>query len=135
MKTSSRGLNPYKPVELISRSRRATLLFAFTSLLIVTAGCATTRQISSLYPPIMELDELKRDYQKIAIIEFSSERFGNVAVITSEDYDRAISELRERAQSVGADAVILPEVRSESDTSLFFPSSRILAKGLAIKFR
>ena len=104
-------------------------------LLSLLAGCATSRQVSELYPPVMEQEELRRPYVKIAVIECSSERFGNVEALTPQDYDWARNELRERAHRLGADAVVLPEFRVERDTFLLFPSSHIKAKGIAVKFR
>jgi hypothetical protein len=103
-------------------------------LVLSVAGCATFRNVSELYPPIMDQDELKRPYVKIAVLECSSERVGNIEGVTPQDYDWAHNALRERAYRLGADAVVLPEVRVERDTFLFFPSSKIRAKGIAIKF-
>ncbi|WP_152609988.1 hypothetical protein [Geobacter sp. OR-1] len=104
-------------------------------LVLPLSGCATVRPLSELYPPIMDQDELSRPYVKIAVIECSSERMGNMEAISRQDYDWAHNELRERAYRLGADAVVLPEVRIERDTFLFFPSSLIKVKGVAIKFR
>lgn len=117
---------------LISASLHILLVAA---MLLSTGGCATGRQMSELYPPIMEQDELRRSYVKIAVIECSSERLGNLEAISAEDYSWAHQELRERAHSLGADAVVLPEVRIEHDTFLGIPSSQIRARGVAVKFR
>jgi uncharacterized protein YbjQ (UPF0145 family) len=114
---------------------RLIAILLVASMLISLTGCATSRRVSELYPPVMGQEELKRSYVKIAVIECRSERFGNLETITPQDYDLALEELRERAHLLGADAVVLPEVRVEHDTFLFFPSSQIRAKGIAIKFR
>lgn len=126
--------NAHYLIQPTQKVQRSVMLLMFLAVLSLSCGCATTRQMS-LYPPVMELSELRRDYQKIAVIDCSSNRFGNLSGVTSQDYDWAINELRERAHSLGADAVIYPEVRAENDTFLFFPSSRIIAKGIAIRFR
>jgi hypothetical protein len=115
-------------IRLIAFLLAALVLFSL-------AGCATSRRVSELYPPVMDQDELKRPYLKIAVIECSNSRLGNLEAITPQDYDLAQDDLRERAHRLGADAVVLPEVRVEHDTFLFFPSSLIKAKGIAIKFR
>lgn len=117
-----------------------SLCFRFVIALVIAtvfslAGCSIFRNVSGLYPPILDQEEIGSSYDKIATIEFSSERIGNVAGLTPQDHEWAYSELRERAYHLGADAVISPEVRVERDTFLFFPSSQIRARGVAVKFR
>ena len=63
------------------------------------------------------------------------DRFGSVEDLSPDDYDWAYRSLREEAQKIGADAVILPEVRVNVTSYLLFPSSEIIATAVAVKFR
>jgi hypothetical protein len=119
----------------MSASCRAFHLLLVCCVLVLTAGCAARRHSPLALPPIMTQSELQRPYTKLGILEYSSQRFGNIDGLTLQDYEWAHGELREGALRLGADAVILPEVRYEHDTFLLFPSSEIKAKGVAIRFQ
>lgn len=108
------------------------LVIAF---MLPVAGCASHRHLNSALPPVMELDEAQRPYVKLGELYYSRDRFGSVEGISSEDREWAISELREAAGRLGADAVIFPEIRFEQNTFIIFPIGQIKAKGIAIRFR
>jgi hypothetical protein len=102
--------------------------------LFFVCGCATTQvQIEGL-PPVLTQDELLRHYHKVASIEVSRERYGSPADLNSADYSWAYHALQREAAKIGADAVILPEVKVELENYIFFPTSEINVKGVAIKF-
>ena len=103
--------------------------------LIFTCGCATTAGRKEELPPVLAQDELLRPYQKAASIEVRRARYGSPSDLTPADYGWAHQALREEAARIGADAVILPEVKVDLQRYLFFPTSEITAKGVAIKFR
>lgn len=105
-------------------------------LLCAMLGGGCTRVVyRSDAPPILTQDELLRPYQKVGKIEVRRVRWGDREDLTPADYGWAKDALRAEAAKIGADAVILPEVKVEMDTYLFFPKSEITARGTAIKFR
>lgn len=109
------------------------LLLLGTTLL--GSGCATTGNRGAELPPILAQDELLRPYQKMGVIEVERERYGFPQDISPADNSWGYQALREEAARMGADAVIFPEVKAERESYIFFPSSEITAKGIAIKFR
>ena len=114
-----------------ARGRFLLLLLAVALL----ASCATfTGQVRSL-PPILTQEQLARPFVKVGIVEVSRDRFGSVEDLSPADYEWAYQSLREEAQKVGADALILPEVRGNTTSYILFPSSEITGKATAIKFR
>jgi hypothetical protein len=118
------------------QGKRATLAFSLLVVFLFTFGCAMLKPsgVNENMPPVLAQDELLRPYHKVAAIEVSRERYGSVSDITPEDYSWAYQSLREEASRIGADAVILPEIRVVLESYIFFPSSEIRAKGIAIKF-
>ncbi len=83
----------------------------------------------------MAQDELQRPYIKLGELVCSRQRLGSVDGLTTQDYEWAYRELRTAAGRLGADAVMLPEVRVEQNTFLFLPLGEVKAKGVAIRFR
>jgi uncharacterized protein YbjQ (UPF0145 family) len=83
----------------------------------------------------MAKEEIQVPYTKLGTLEFSRERLGTVPGLTTQDYEWAHAELREGARSLGADAVLVPEIRIEQSTFFLFPASEIKVKGTAVKFR
>jgi hypothetical protein len=114
--------------------RVATCLLLLGSLLL-SYGCATTAKHSAELPPILTQEELQRPYQKLGAIEVHRERYGSQADLSPEDLAWGYQALRVEAGKMGADAVIFPEVKSEREVHIIFPSSDMTAKGIAIKFR
>lgn len=122
----------------VSPVRHLLIMVAWGAVAVAIAGlsgCAVTKHVPLSLPPIMTQDELQRPYVKLGALEYSRSRIGSVEGLTTQDYEWAYGELREGARRLGADAVILPEVRVEQSTYLLFPSGEIKAKGIAIQFR
>ena len=103
--------------------------------ILFSNGCATTGQRAPELPPILTQDELLRPYQKLGVIAVQRERYGSPDDLSAADVNWGHQALREEAAKMGADAVIFPEVTTDRQTYIFFPSSEIKAKGTAIKFR
>lgn len=103
-------------------------------LLAVCGGCATVT-FNAGAPPILRQDELLRPYNKVGTIEVRRVRHFAKEDLTPADYNWAYDALRAEAAKIGADAVILPEVKVEMDTYIVFPKSEMTARGTAIKFR
>ena len=114
--------------------RAAAALLLFGSL-AVFCGCASIGSHEGDLPPVLKQDELLRPYDKVAVLEVKRERYGSPADLSPEDYSWAYDALREQAGRMGADAVILPEVKVELERYILFPTSVITAKGIAIKFK
>jgi hypothetical protein len=116
------------------RFKRAGIPLLLLCASLMSSGCATTGHHTGDLPPILTQDELLRPYQKVGVIEVTRERYGSPEDLTEADYNWGYQALRERAAKMGADAVIFPEVKTELETYIFFPSSEMKAKGVAIKF-
>ena len=101
----------------------------------LVCSCASVSVNKESLPPILTQEELLRPYDKVAEIVVHRNRFGLPADLTSSDYSWAYQTLREEAAKLGADAVILPELKMETQTYDLFPTNSMRAKGLAIRFR
>lgn len=119
-----------------TRTGRLIRLMAASALL--TASCATlspnTATDPNRLPPILAQDEIIQPYTKLGTVEVSRERLGHIDDLKNESDEWAYDALGAEAAKMGADAVILPEVRAEKGTYLFIPSTSIKAKGIAIRF-
>ncbi|ABB30984.1 hypothetical protein GeomeDRAFT_3079 [Geobacter metallireducens RCH3] len=118
------------------RLGRLARLLAASALL--TAACATLTPTTALdpnkLPPILAQDEIIRPYTKIGTVEVSRERLGHIDDLKNEADEWAYDALGAEAAKLGADAIILPEVQAKKGSYLFFPSTSIKAKGIAIRF-
>lgn len=87
-------------------------------------------------PPILEQDELFRPYTKLGRIRITREVYGILdSKIFPDIREWGYSAIREEADKMQADAVILPEVTGATTTYLFVPSTEYIATGVAIKFK
>ena len=120
---------------LFNGCRRALSVLLLVCSVSLTSGCATVAVHTEGFPPILAPDELLRPYDRVGAIEVNRDRYGSSYDLTPADYSWAYQALREEAARIGADAVIYPEVTVEMETYIFFPSSHMSAKGIAIKFR
>jgi hypothetical protein len=118
-----------------NRLKVAALPLVLFGAVLLSNGCAMLKFHSAELPPILTQDELLRPYQKLGVIEVQRERYGFPQDLTKADYDWGYQSLREEGARIGADAVIFPEVKSELESYIVFPSSEMRAKGIAIKFR
>ena len=118
-----------------NRLARTVLPLVLCCAIFLSGGCATNRHHVVDLPPILAQDELLRPYQKMGIIQVQRERYGSPEDLTPADYNWGYQKLREEAVKIGADAVIFPEIKAELESYIFFPSSEMTAKGIAIKFR
>lgn len=138
MKIENGAKRKYRPgARNMSGLLRAGCLAACCAIVFVAllSGCATTNSGGRELPPLLAQDELLRPYVKMAVVEVNREQFGDVYELKTEDYDWAYQALREEAATIGADAVILPEIKVEATSYIFFPSSNVNGRGTAIKFR
>lgn len=105
---------------------------------LLTAGCATlapaTAPDPNRLPPILAQDEIIKPYTKLGTVEVSLERLGHIDDLKNQADEWALDALGAEAAKLGADAVILPEVRAEKGNYFLIPSTSIKAKGIAIRF-
>ena len=120
---------------LLCRQRRHRALASCLLLGILLCGCAGAGRTRSGLPPIFSQEELTRPYATVGLLTVSRERYGAPEDLTAADYDWAYRALRTEAARIDADGIILPEVRVQSSTYIFFPSTEISAKATAIRFR
>lgn len=120
---------------ICKKSKRVVPALLLVCAIVFTYGCASLSNRRDELPPLLAQDELLRPYNKLAAIQVTRERYGSPVDLTSADYDWAYRALRQEAAKVGADAVILPEVKVELDRFIIFPISEMKARGVAIKFR
>lgn len=103
---------------------------------LIVAGCATTStQPPEQLPPLLAQDELLRPYAKVATLEVRRTRWGHSDDLAPDDYSWAYEALRREAARIGADAVIIPEVRVRVENYYSYPVSEMNAKGIGIKFQ
>ena len=103
-------------------------------LLLTACGCAANKFATEKLPPVLTQDELLRPYHKVAVITVRRERYGSPSDVTPDDYSWAYHALQEEAARIGADAVILPEIKVDLENYIVFPTSEMKANGVAIKF-
>ena len=124
------------PGSASTRPSRLIRLVAASALL--TAACATltpgTAPNPNRLPPILAQDEIIRPYTKIGTVEVSIERMGHIDDLKNEADEWAHDALATEAAKLGADAVILPDIRASKGKYFLFPSTSIKAKGIAIRF-
>lgn len=123
-------------MNLVFNRLRSILPGLFLAIIVLlSSACASVSVHSKELPPVLAQDELLRPFDKVATISVRRERYGDPEDLTPDDYSWAYHALRQEAARIGADAVILPEVKIELERYLFFPTSEMKAKGIAIKFR
>lgn len=108
-----------------------------TTLLLLATACATPLHTPTEErdpPPILAQDELFRPYTKVGVVEVSRKRWGHIDDLANEADEWANEALGAEAAKLGADAVMLPEMRAQKNIYLIFPVTTIKAKGVAIRF-
>ena len=115
--------------------RRVLMLVSCLFMGLLLSGCAGTSLYGRGLPPIFSQEELSRPYVKVGQLTVSRERYGAPEDLTPADYDWAYRALRTEAARIDADGIILPEVNVQNSTYIFFPSSEISARAMAIRFR
>lgn len=84
--------------------------------------------------PILSQDELIRPYTKLGRIQVTRETYWSEYPLSPDIKAWGLAALRQEAEKMGADAVILPEVTEHTTTYGIIPSTELRATGFAIKF-
>lgn len=116
---------------------RVTVLFLLFALIItMLSSCSTAWQKTDNNGlPILTQDELIRPYTKLGRIQITREVFGADYAVTPDITAWGIAAVRQEAEKMGADAIMLPEVTGRTTTYNIFPSTEYRATGFAIKFK
>lgn len=113
-----------------------TIRLAGLLLMLSIAGCSNVPVLRSGLPPVLTQDELIKPYDTIGRIQVVREVYGIIDdQIRPDIQDWALTALRAEAEKMGADALILPEVRGTTTRYQVIPSTEYRASGVAIKFK
>ena len=121
----------------MKRVNKLSILFIF--LLIASSllsGCSMTNQASHNDGlPILSQEELIRPFTKLGRIQVIRETFGGDYTLSPDIREWGIAAVRQEAEKMGADAIMLPEVTGHRSTYGLVPSTEYIATGFAIKFK
>lgn len=122
--------------DMLKTIKPAILFIIFSALIVLQSGCSTTRQTSrSNELPILSQDELIRPYVKLGRIQVTREVYGTDYSVSPDITAWGLAAVRQEAEKLGADAVMLPEVTGISTTTGLIPTTEFHATGFAIKFK
>lgn len=126
-----------KDVPGMIKLNKPPVLFVFYLLASLLLTCCSMINQNSYEDslPVLSRDELIRPYTKIGRIQVSRETYGSDYVLTPDIRAWGIAAVRQEAEKLGADAIILPEVIAHSTTNGIIPSTEYIATGFAIKFK
>ena len=113
------------------------ILFIFLLLASPLLNCCSTMYQSSRNDglPILSQDELIRPYTKLGRIQVSRETYGSDYTLSPDIKAWGLAAVRQEAEKMGADAIMLPEVTGHRTTYGIIPSTEYIATGFAIKFK
>lgn len=121
---------------MISTAKRSILFAVLCFIFPMLSSCTTTNRISHADEiPLLSQDELIRPYIKLGRIQVTREVYGSDYSLTPDIKAWGIAVVRQEAEKLGADAVMLPEVTGRTTTTGFLPSTEYRATGFAIKFK
>lgn len=121
---------------MTNNSNRLILFIFLLTFSLYLNGCSTLHQSRSNEGlPVLSQNELIRPYTKMGRIQVTREVFGSDYSLTPDIKAWGIAAIRQEAEKLGADAVILPEVTGRTTSYLFIPSTEYHATGFAIKFK
>lgn len=117
-------------------NNQAILLIVSLIFSTLLCSCGTNRQASSNETlPILSQDELIRPYTKLGRIQVTREIFLADYMLSPDIKAWGLSAVRQEAEKMGADAIMLPEVTGRTTTYGIIPSTEYRATGYAIKFK
>lgn len=121
----------------MNKTNNMPILFVFSVLFcIVLSSCAVMRPASyndSL--PVLSQDELSRPYSKLGRIQVTREVYGADFSLSPDIKAWGLAAVRQEADKMGADAIILHEVTGRTTSYGIVPSTEYRATGFAIKFK
>ena len=121
----------------MKRVNNLSILFVFFLMLTTLLNCcSTTRQASRNDDlPILSQDELIRPYTNLGRIQVTRETYWSDYSLSPDIKAWGLAAVRQEAEKMGADAIMLPEVTGRTTTYGIIPSTEYHATGFAIKFK
>ncbi len=116
---------------------KPVILFTILLILSTLLNCCSIIRLPSRNDslPILSQDELIRPYVKLGRIQVTRETFGPDYSLTPDIKAWGLAAVRQEAEKMGADAIILPEVTGHTTSSGLIPSTEYRASAIAIKFK
>jgi hypothetical protein len=112
------------------------LLFFFLLSFPLITGCTVSRPgFAGDAIPILTQDELIRPYTKLGRIQVTRESYVVDYSLTPDIKAWGLAAIRQEAEKMGADAIMLPEITGRSTMYGVIPSTEYRATGYAIKFK
>jgi hypothetical protein len=131
------GIYRQKDTPEMKTTNNIPILLLYLSLFVIIAsGCSELRQtVRNDSLPILSQDELIRPYIKLGRIQVTREMYGSDVWLTPDIKAWGIAAIRQEAEKMGADAIMLPEVTGRTTTYGVIPSTEYRATGFAIRFK
>lgn len=115
---------------------RHSALLVIVAVTALLCSCSTTRNHSHEEDlPVLSQDELIRPYTKLGRIQISREVIGSDYSLSPDIRAWGLAAVRQEAEKLGADAIMLPEISGHTTTTGIIPSTEYRASGIAIKFK
>ncbi len=96
----------------MKRANNPLILFVFLLRISTPPNCCSTTRQASYNDglPIFSQDELIRPYTKLGRIQVTREVYGTNYSLTPDIKTWGLAAVRQEAEEMGADAIVLPEV-------------------------
>jgi hypothetical protein len=119
------------------KNNNQAMLFIFLLAFSTLLNCCSTTKLTSHNDglPILSQDELIRPYIKLGRIQVSRETCGSDYSLSPDIKAWGLAAMRQEAEQMGADAIMLPEVTGRTTTYGIIPSTEYRASGFTIKFK
>ncbi|HIJ80475.1 MAG TPA: hypothetical protein HPP76_02060 [Desulfuromonadales bacterium] len=113
-----------------------SIMMALTLISLLFGGCSMISRSSSIdLPPVLSQDELIRPYERLGRIQVTRETYGSDYSLPPDIRQWGFTAVRQQAEKMGADAVMLLEVTGGTTVYGLIPSTEYRASGVAIKFK
>ena len=121
----------------MNKATNPFILHIFLMLLTTSLACCSMIKQTSHNDglPILSQDELIRPYIKLGRIQVTRETYGTDYSLSPDIKAWGLAAVRQEAEKMGADAIMLPEVTGHTTTNGIIPSTEYRATGFAIKFK
>jgi hypothetical protein len=110
-------------------------IFIFMTTALLNCCSMTNQTFHNDGLPILSQDELIRPYTKLGRILVSRETYGTDYTLSPDIKAWGLAAVRQEAEKMGADAIMLHEVTGHRTTYGIIPSTEYIATGFAIKFK
>lgn len=117
-------------------NNRFILLIISLMISLLLCGCfPAMHSFRSNDIPVLSQDELIRPYTKLGRIQVTREVFISDFLLNSDIKAWGLAAVRQEAEKMGADAIMLFEVTGRTTTNASVPATEYIATGFAIRFK